>query len=84
MAKTAKKTKSKPDKLKSKPDKPVVKPDKLDEAPKPYAGLECSRCGCRHFHTTHTTQKKGFIRRRKECRNCGKIINTREEIEILA
>ena len=42
-------------------------------------GIECSRCGCRHFYTTHTEPlRDGRIRRRKECRHCGRKIVTYE------
>ena len=42
-------------------------------------GLECPRCGCRHFYTTHTEPlRDGRIRRRKECRHCGRKIVTYE------
>ena len=42
-------------------------------------GLECPRCGCRHFHVLYT--RPGFggsIRRRRECRHCAKRITTYE------
>jgi transcriptional regulator NrdR family protein len=40
---------------------------------------QCLRCGCCHFHTTHTEPlRDGRIRRRKECRYCGKKIVTFE------
>lgn len=42
-------------------------------------GLECPQCGCRHFYTTHTEPlRDGRIRRRKECRHCGRKIVTYE------
>jgi len=42
-------------------------------------GLECPQCGCRHFYTTHTEPlRDGRIRRRKECRHCGRKIVTHE------
>jgi transcriptional regulator NrdR family protein len=42
-------------------------------------GIECPRCGCRHFYTTHTEPlRDGRIRRRKECRHCGRKIVTYE------
>ncbi|HUU94488.1 MAG TPA: hypothetical protein VM487_02015 [Phycisphaerae bacterium] len=46
----------------------------------PYRGLECRRCGCRHFHVLQTRQLPGGrIWRRRECRNCGKRISTTEK-----
>lgn len=42
-------------------------------------GIECPRCGCRHFYTTRTEPMlDGRIRRRKECRHCGRRIITYE------
>jgi transcriptional regulator NrdR family protein len=42
-------------------------------------GLECPRCGCRHFETTHTQpMNDGRIRRRKRCRHCQYRIVTYE------
>lgn len=45
----------------------------------PQSGIACPRCGCRHFFTTHTEPlRDGRIRRRKECRHCGRKIVTFE------
>jgi hypothetical protein len=41
--------------------------------------LECTKCGCRHFDTTHTMGSK----RRRVCRNCGRPLMTREIPEAL-
>ena len=42
-------------------------------------GLICRGCGCRHFLTTHTEPlKDGRIRRRRECRHCGRRVITLE------
>jgi transcriptional regulator NrdR family protein len=42
-------------------------------------GIECPQCGCRHFYTTHTEPlRDGRIRRRKECRHCGRKMVTHE------
>jgi transcriptional regulator NrdR family protein len=42
-------------------------------------GLICRDCGCRHFYTTHTEPlKDGRIRRRRECRHCGRKVVTME------
>jgi transcriptional regulator NrdR family protein len=42
-------------------------------------GLSCPQCGCRHFKTTHTEPlRNGKIRRRKQCRHCGRKIVTFE------
>lgn len=46
------------------------------------AGIECSRCGCRHFKTTHTEPlRDGRIRRRKSCRHCGRKVVTFEAVQ---
>lgn len=43
-------------------------------------GIECPRCGCRHFYTTNTEPlRDGRIRRRKECRHCGRKMVTFEQ-----
>jgi transcriptional regulator NrdR family protein len=42
-------------------------------------GIVCPQCGCRHFYTTHTEPlRDGRIRRRKECRHCGRKLVTFE------
>jgi transcriptional regulator NrdR family protein len=42
-------------------------------------GIECPKCGCRHFYTTNTEPLcDGRIRRRKVCRHCGRKIVTYE------
>jgi transcriptional regulator NrdR family protein len=42
-------------------------------------GLECPRCGCKHFHVIYTRPTDhGRIRRRRECRHCGRRITTYE------
>lgn len=59
-------------------------------------GLQCPRCGCRHlvepdgspttartpaWKVTKTEHQRGYIRRLRVCRYCGKRIHTREVIE---
>lgn len=44
------------------------------------AGLECIKCGCRHFLTIRTIPRDKRIVRRKECRYCGWRTNTVEII----
>ncbi|HPD29062.1 MAG TPA: hypothetical protein PLL20_03640 [Phycisphaerae bacterium] len=42
-------------------------------------GLECPRCGCRHFHVLYTRATiGGRILRRRECRYCGRRVTTYE------
>jgi hypothetical protein len=42
-------------------------------------GIECPRCGCRHFYVVYTRPvKDGRILRRRECRHCGRRILTYE------
>ena len=48
-------------------------------------GIACPRCGCRHFYTTHTEPlRDGRIRRRKECRHCGRKLVTYEATQVPA
>ncbi len=43
-------------------------------------GLECPRCGCRHFHVLYTRAAiGGRILRRRECRYCGRRMTTYEK-----
>ena len=65
----------------------------MDDSKKTPPGIQCPNpnCGCRHFlepvwpdWATEKTEKKfGYIRRRRVCRNCGRVIYTRETIEHL-
>ena len=43
-------------------------------------GIECPKCGCRHFDVRWTRHRVGSVRRRKVCRNCGHRILTGERI----
>ena len=48
------------------------------EHPEPR-GIECRRCGCRHFFVRYTRPTiMGRILRRRECRNCGARVTTYE------
>ena len=50
--------------------------------PKPTEelGLECRKCGCRHFLVIYTRRAfGGRIVRRRECRHCGKRMTTLEQ-----
>lgn len=52
---------------------------KQPDTPRVPAGLRCPKCGCCHFWTTHTEPlRNGRIRRRKECRHCGRKVVTLE------
>ncbi|MCG3178324.1 MAG: hypothetical protein BIFFINMI_00651 [Phycisphaerae bacterium] len=43
-------------------------------------GIECRKCGCRHFRVLYTRNAwGGRIMRRRECRNCGKRMTTWEK-----
>jgi len=43
-------------------------------------GLECPRCGCRHFHVLYTRAAiGGRILRRRECRHCARRLTTYEK-----
>lgn len=52
------------------------KPD--HDTDKQQQGIECPKCGCRHFYTTHTIRTANHVKRRKECRHCGRIVFTNE------
>jgi len=41
-------------------------------------GIECPKCGCRHFHVVYTRRGPARVLRRRECRNCGRRITTCE------
>lgn len=44
-------------------------------------GLECPRCGCRHFRVIYTRAAwGGRIMRRRQCRHCGRRVTTSERI----
>lgn len=43
-------------------------------------GLECPKCGCRHFRVIYTNRLPDAIERRRECRNCNYRVFTREKI----
>ncbi|TWT40501.1 transcriptional regulator NrdR [Phycisphaerae bacterium RAS1] len=46
---------------------------------RPNYGLECRECGCKEFFTLETRPIwNGRIRRRRECRHCGKRVTTLE------
>ena len=44
----------------------------------PPRGITCRKCGCRHFSVVYTRHVPGGIRRRRQCRHCGKRIVTTE------
>lgn len=48
--------------------------------PKVYRGLECPKCGCRHFWTVHTLPRTKCVVRRRQCRHCGWVVRTQEKI----
>jgi len=51
------------------------------EAARASRGLDCPRCGCRHFRVIYTRAAwGGRIVRRRECRHCGRRITTSERI----
>ncbi len=53
-------------------------------APEPAAkpakpvGIECRKCGCRHWFVLWKRAKPGYAWRRLECRHCGHRITTQE------
>lgn len=58
----------------------VPPPAHAVEAPESF-GIMCPRCGCRHFEVLETRKVFGArIRRRRECRHCGRRIVTHEKL----
>jgi transcriptional regulator NrdR family protein len=41
-------------------------------------GLECLKCGCRHFYVDNTRKINRMIIRYRRCRHCGKRMTTCE------
>jgi len=59
---------------------PLHEPGDDQETAEPK-GLECPRCGCRHFEVIKTSpSRNGYIVRRRECRHCGHRLTTTERI----
>lgn len=43
--------------------------------------VECPQCGCRHCLVVYTILlPRGRVRRRHECRHCGKMFSTTEGV----
>ena len=56
-------------------------PDSPPAAKAAQGGLECPKCGCRHFEVIETTQRRpGAILRRRACRHCGHRVTTYERV----
>lgn len=49
-------------------------------ADQPAVGLECPRCGCRHFEVLRTQPTEDGIRRYRACRHCGRRLVTLERV----
>jgi transcriptional regulator NrdR family protein len=54
-----------------------IAPQDASDKPK---GIECPRCGCRHFDVDKTRPAVLAVRRKRSCRNCGKVVWTKETI----
>ena len=53
----------------------------MSEVKRTAKGICCPKCGCCHFHTTHTEPfRNGRVRRRKQCRHCGRKMVTYEAV----
>lgn len=58
-----------------------ITPPLPDAPPAPeQPGLECPKCGCRHFYVVRTMQTARSIRRYRECRYCGRRVVTTEQL----
>ncbi len=57
----------------------VTDADRLEKSGNDDRGLECRKCGCRHFLVVYTRPRRdGCIVRRRECRYCGNRLTTWE------
>ena len=71
------------------PPGPVAKPEAKPPPPEPeppgaeeVKGIECLTCGCRHFETLEVRATVGGkLRRRRQCRYCGRRVTTYEAAE---
>lgn len=55
-------------------------PPKQDVKPK---GIVCPTCGCCHFEVVYTRATPvGTIRRRRQCRHCGRRVTTSERLGV--
>lgn len=44
-------------------------------------GIRCPKCGCGHFEVVYTRRiPRGAIRRRRQCRHCGRRVTTTERM----
>jgi len=58
--------------------------------PKKPTGIRCPNCHCqdllddetRPMHVVKTVRGKGFIRRYRYCRHCGRRVRTREALDV--
>ena len=51
-----------------------------DEPIEQPRGVACPRCGCRHLPVYYTRHRPdGSILRRRQCRNCGRMVTTYEK-----
>jgi hypothetical protein len=44
-------------------------------------GFACPNCGCKHFETTNVYHVRAGLRRRRVCRNCGRVASSTEIID---
>lgn len=66
--------------MSEKQKRPVVTLDQLRDKPE-GEGLRCPQCGCTHLKAIRTLNGPGKARRReRECRNCGHVVTTKEEV----
>lgn len=58
----------------------LAEPQLTTESDEKPTGLECPACGCRHWYTIETRTQMKYIRRRRQCRHCGRRVTTSERI----
>lgn len=51
----------------------------VPQPPEPR-GIECRKCGCRHFTVVYTRHREDKITRLRQCRHCGARVSTTERI----
>jgi transcription elongation factor Elf1 len=51
-----------------------------EQAVKNKKSFECPHCGCGRLRSMHTDRKPGFLRRVRECVECGARVECQEKV----